>query len=837
MSNKGLTLVELIVAMALLGLSVVAFLSSFTLIQRGVIKAKNRTIAVSLCRERMETLKNQRYVLLRPTEQADLAAFGYDATYFPPDLGLSAAGTRFDRFSRVDKAVPGAGGAVEILAPTATDAGLKRVMVWVEWDEEGSRRRHEMTSLLVNPGRSRAVGGITGVVYRSPGGAGNQLAGALVKLDEDPSRSDVSGLTGGYWVASTSGAFTVRASKRGYFDGTAGVLASPGGTANFVLSPRGAGSVQGTAYLRDHLVVSQVVVATTAPDGFDVQLVELYNPTTSALFVGSVSSHSVRLQYQSPYLAQDCADVALEYVNPTIAPLSSYLIANASSFILAGATVTADAYFADAAGAGCAAAPSSWTPPAPRRLLESGRAGSVVLRSGSGAVLDAVGWMEGATAPAYCEGACIPLPSGLGAGEQLARRASAAAGPYAAEGRAFDSNDNSADFLSPLSLAGLEAPARVSAMGTQPAVSGTPAGGAVVSVDDDLSSPVLADASGFFLVPGVATCTAGAYPAAWTLIVASGAHAGEVFGVTPPDGGTADVGAVALVSSAAAAQLTGTVTSSLGGPAAGLLMQAGGATAVTDGAGFYRLVVDPGAVAVAANYGRSHPGFAEETSATYTLNAGQAQSGVDFVLDPVGAVRGVVTTNGIDPYPGNLVRAFAPPGTERGSATADASGAFRITGLPVSAVGGVGTYTISPAVDTSQTATPASASVTLTQGAEVVVSTFTVASSMGLLTGTVADGGAPITTGVLVLASLASVGGAPPVWDESLRGGSTMYYAAHARNDGTWSLPVRVHPSQPYNVYAWYSKPDGSNIVTTLKSSVQLVDSSSGAFVVPFAWP
>lgn len=833
--TRGLTLIEFTVALALLGVAVVAFLGAFKLVQRSVIKTKNRTLATSLCRERMETLKNKRYVLLRPTELADLTALGYDNTYFPPDIGLSAAGTRFDRYSRVDK-VSLASGQVVALSPTATDTGMKRVVVWVEWDEEGRRRHYEMSSLFNNPSRSRGLGGLVGSVYHTPGGFGNELPGATVKLDEDPARSDVSNATGGYWISATSGNYTAHASARGYFDSLAPVSPYPSATKDFTLSARATGGIDGAAFIRDHLVISQVVVSSIAPNGFAIQLVELYNPTTTAMFIGSASSHTVRLRYQSPYLTQDCPDLALQYTVSNIMPLSSYLIADASTFVLAGTTVTADAYFKDTAGAGCSATPTGWAPPATRRIIELGKAGSVVLRKPAGTgIVDAVGWTQGATNPAYCEGSCISLASGLGLGEQLVRRVSSDSLSGAPQGRAFDSNANGSDFLTPATLVGLEMPARSSANGVQAPLTGTPAAGAVVAADDDLSSPVVADASGYFTIPGVATCTALGVPGSWSVTIGSGVYAAVVEGLSPPAGGTAGVGNVVLGSTVAPAVITGTVVSSVGGAIPGIVMEGGGAVSVTDGAGFYRLLVDSGSVSVTANYFRANPGYEEVATTPYAVVPGQQQT-VNTTLNPVGNIRGVVTTNGVDPFPGEVVHAEAPPGTVRGTVTTDAAGAFRLIALPASAVAGVGPYTISPAIDSSQVSTPASVSVTLSQSAEVDVGSFTVSSAMGSISGSVSDGGSPITTGVLIMASLASIAGTPPTWDETLRGGSTMYYTTHARNDGSWTLPVRVNASA-YNVYAWYSKLDNGVSSTTVKSATKLVSSSSGTFVVSFTWP
>lgn len=833
--SRGLTLIELMVTVGLIGLAALSIIGAFTSIQRSVQKTKHRTVAIALCRELMEALKNRRYALLRPTTQADLDSTGHDTVYFPPELGIESSGTRFDRYNKVVKVRLNSSGHAVPLPPSGPDAGLKQVQVWVEWDEEGQRRRYEISSLLDDPQRSRPTGAISGVVYEPPGAAGDELPGVLVSLGENPSRADTTGTSGMYRIATSSGTFTLRASKRGYFSTSAVVPAQPNATQDLTLRPRGTGSLSGRAYLRDHLVVSQVVAALPQPGGFEAQYVELYNPTTAAMFIGDASTHAVSLRFTSPHQAQDCPDIGLVYVSTWIPSGGFYVAANTAAFTVAGASLTADAYFADTGADGCAVVPDGWAPPGEKRILQRDKAGSVIL-SAAGSRLDAVGWTEGGTAPSVCEGACVALAAGLPSGEQLVRLSSPAASVSSAAGRAYDSNSNAVDFAGPPALAGIEAPPRVSSDAAWAPLTGTPAVGALVSVDDDLSTPLaLTSATGYFRLDGVATCTLTGLPASWTVMIASGGFLGSVSTAAPAAGATTDVGGVVLSTTASAGVVTGAVLSHLGAPLPGILVRSGPVTAVSDAAGVYRLLVNAGAgLSATANPGHASPGLATLTSSAFDVLPGQTVSGVDFTLAESGSIAGVVTADGVSPYPGVVVRADA--GALRGTATTDGTGRFVLEDLPTSAMAGVGAYTVTPVLDSSQVASPASASVTVTQGAEVAAGTFTVLGALGLLRGTVSEAGLPITTGVLVVATQGSIGALPPDWDESLRAGTTRYYAAHSRSDGSFSLPIRISGS-PYNVYAWYSKVSGAGSATSKKSLVQLVDSSTTPAVISISWP
>jgi type II secretory pathway pseudopilin PulG len=827
-SSPGLTLVEVVVALALLAVATTSLVAAFGVLQRSAQRSKAETIASGLARELMETLKSQRYALLRPTTPADVASPGHDATYFPPDTTL-AAGCRFARFNRVTKVYVDASGRALPLPPGGPDAGLKRVEVWVEWTQEGAPRRLAASSLLGDPDRAPASGTISGKAFRQPGGAGLELTGVEIVVEQDAARRDVTAASGAYAISVASGAFSLRAQKHGYFPARAAVAAVPDAAQDFVLVSRASGVVEGAAYLRDHPVISRVVLSTTGADGFEAQYVELYNPTTAAVLVPGL-----RLRYRSTAAPHDCADVPLAVSTAAVAPSGYYVIANTAAFVSGGLWTAADAHFADAAGGSCLSPPPSWAPPAQRRLLQAGQAGALELRDASGRLLDAVGWTAGADTPPGCEGACVGAGAGPGPADQLLRLSAPGAAPGAAP-PSFDSDSNAVDWaLAP--APGPALPPRVSGYALETPPTGTPAVGALISADDGLSSPVVVvSTSGRFELPGVATCTEAGLPATWTVQASSRGLAASAAVAAPAGGTTVDAGALALTTAAVHGIVRGQVRSSTGAALPGVLVACAGSSALTDAAGEYRLTAPAGTgLVVSANAGHADPARAAAASAPFDLAAGQTMPGVDFVLGAVGRVSGFVTIDGVNALPGALVEADAPPGTLRATTTTDAAGAFVLEDVPASDT--VGAYSVFPVLDAGQSASPTAQAATVTPGAEVAVGTFTVSRALATIAGTVSDGGAPIGAGVLVVAALVALGSDPPVWDEALRGGATYYYAAHARADGTFALPVRVSGT-PYNVYAWYSRPASQTATeTTRKEATRLVN-LPGTFTVSFSWP
>jgi len=75
-SQKGTTLIEVLIAIALLGLIAVPFLTALSTSSRGVIIADERTTAESLVRSEMEYVKNSPY---------NSTGFSYDVSTTPDE--------------------------------------------------------------------------------------------------------------------------------------------------------------------------------------------------------------------------------------------------------------------------------------------------------------------------------------------------------------------------------------------------------------------------------------------------------------------------------------------------------------------------------------------------------------------------------------------------------------------------------------------------------------------------------------------------------------------------------------------------------------------------------
>ena len=88
--SRGQTLIEVLIALAILGVVAVAFLTALTTSSRTIILADEKTTAESLSRTQLEYLKNQPYV----TETAGEAI--YNKTAEPP--GYSINGLKKDGY-------------------------------------------------------------------------------------------------------------------------------------------------------------------------------------------------------------------------------------------------------------------------------------------------------------------------------------------------------------------------------------------------------------------------------------------------------------------------------------------------------------------------------------------------------------------------------------------------------------------------------------------------------------------------------------------------------------------------------------------------------------------
>jgi len=140
------------------------------------------------------------------------------------------------------------------------------------------------------------------------------------------------------------------------------------------------GTASGHAYIDSHIVVSQVVAATDTANG--VEYVELYNPTTNAVLIGSGGSASINLyifdRTNNSLPTGPLSPIPLTYTNSSIPSHGYYLIANSAAVHVLGQTVFADALYTGIS------APTHVIPQAEAGGIRSGHFADTICKIGGG---------------------------------------------------------------------------------------------------------------------------------------------------------------------------------------------------------------------------------------------------------------------------------------------------------------------------------------------------------------------------------------------------------------------------------------------------------------------
>lgn len=811
-SQAGVTLVELMVAAAVLSVGILGLVGSFGLIQRSIQSSKNKTLAANLAQEKMQILKQKNYyqVLIStdPAYRTDYSpSIPYDAGYFPPEHVLEG-GVRFTRLTYVQVAREDSG-VVVTLPPGTPDTGMKLITITVLWSQGKDKLKLELRSVFSNTDTSMANCIFNGTVRNASTMA--PINAALVNIAENVGWRDTADGSGQYTVSLNPGSYSMVASARGYFTEVRTVSIAPNQTLtqDFNLSPMSSGTVRGTVWYNDHLVLSQVVGSTVSAEGYSQEYVAVFNPTTYTWTVGG----DIGLRFQR---ASDASKktIAIDYIAPTIAPGGFYLFANTATVTAAGASVAADAvwtatnsvvdfpYFST----------QSNIIPTSNQAGEGGGA-LELYRISDGAVLDRMGWdrNNGSQSAPFAETTGLDENVGLEQEEQYVRYSSTA-GVNAAFGPAYDSGNNDVDWdrNSPISI-----PPRGTASGTLTVISGVPAKDAIVSCTDGLSTSTSAVLTGSppradFSLTQVATGT-------WTVYIASGSYLLQNGSVTIAGSGSVysfPSDTTILTESNAFGFVSGIVTDALGAPISPAVTVSPGAAGADGSAnvstGRYLLQVLPGLIDVTANPNAANASYVSQSSQALTVSLGAVKSGVDFRLSQGGRISGFVTRDGINPLPGVAVAAFDSNGVARDQQVSDLNGRFTTVNLTT------GTYSVEPALGSHESSTPGSQSVNVTIGATVFSTTFTISGAMGSIEGTVQSAGAPIGTGVLIVVTTITLSGAPPA-PPALSTATLLgppYYVGSSYEDGTYSVEVRQSTSPAYRVYAYYTTLGPSGAVT-----------------------
>ncbi len=885
-TRRGVTLAELMVAMAVLTIGVLAGMGSFKYITQAISESRLKTIATNLAQEKMEVLKNKPYFTLLVTTSPATSVgynpnFTYDTGNYPPEILSLWKGAVFTRAVQVDYASV-SGTSVSLVPYTSSDTGMKKITVYVYWTERGQAKKVQLESYYENPSVAVLNTGFKGHVTNSISGA--NLSGAIITVIGKPKWRGTSDATGNYSFQVAPGSYSLICSTPGFTSKNTGMLSvteGPYTPQDFPLTPIATGTIAASSIyaINPSLVISQVVSSTITPNGgagYDTQFVELFNPTTAqipiAASVGTAQPHSIRLNITSTCgTHRECDDIQLTYVSSYAAAGGYYLIANTVSFVAGGLVYKADAYYTDNAGLSgiCSPTPppgSDWSPPTIRRIIQADHNGAVWLTDSSGNTLDAVGWNHHANpAPPQCESSCIKFnpgdPSGLVQGDQIVRFSSACA-TGSTYGRAYDSDDNPNNFYyDGGSNPGLLYTLFNQATGTQSSMSGRPAAGAHVFADDG-NSPAVLSSSSSVTGPQGQTCLFSSFTlvsvatGTWTVEAYSASSSQAVANVTVAQGATTLIASATTIPIWPAVgfnhvKLLGSYS---GGFASGFVYGAGpnylvpingilvgsasGTNTRTDAKGFYVLTLSTGTTVITANYNSDSPNYTT-SDATVSILPSVETAVPDFHLAQGGFIKGYVTP-GTGALPNIAVQ--ATQGGPIYEDTTDNTGYFYIF-VATSA----SAYTVAPELDplqsyTSLPSNPLTAIVTV-PGSTVFAGTITVIGAMGTITGAVSANSNPITTGVLIVASTGTILNPPASVVASSAPAQAIFYSVSSQADGTYSLDVRASTTTTYNMRAFYPLVDiktGAVSFPASSHNTQSGVSVNAGATVPnknFSWP
>lgn len=841
--RRGISLAELLIAGMIISIIAIAAAAAFKLIMHNTQTTKTRTLATNLAQEKIQILKQQNYYRLYATAAPetvtlDGTAVAYDPTYYPPE-SLLEGGIRFTRYTHLQVAQEDGSGGILLLPPTTPDTGMKQITVTVSWNQGAQTRFLQIRNMASNPDLAATNVVLTGTVRNAS--TLTPIDDAVVNVAENVGWRSVTDASGQYRMTLNSGSYNLAASAPGYFPALIPRTLAANSTVSqdFDLAPMSSGTVRGYVWRNDHIVVSQVVGSTESSTGFDQEYIELYNPTTGYVqMVVGMNAFLIKLMHQKAP-GQPLEQIYLDYavMNSSIPPGGYYLIANTPSVQAGGVTRTADAVYKNTPMGANVDYPNILKVDSIDGADNDAQALVLIPNTGTDPI-DAVGWKGGGGhTPDYYESQPINQHLGLEREEQYVRR-SDPGGVTPGIGRAYDSGDNSIDWVVNNSIT---APPK-NTSDVEPITTGIPAAGAIISANDGLSTPVVAQLTGsppsaYFDLVSVATGTC-------YIAITSGTSYAAIDQVTVTPGGITWVPNASTTPPWPAAGSYNTVLSSTAyfGFVAGRVTSVAGtvispliavtddvSTVNTNASGRYFLMMSTGTGLVTANPNNGNSTYVSQAQ-NVTVDLGQITSDVNFTLSQGGLISGHVTRDGINPLPGIGLVALDSLGAARSNVTSDANGRFLMVNLTT------GAYTVEPVLDSGEISSPVSAAATVTAGTTVSVGTFTIAGAFGTVTGNVTQSGSAIKTGVLVVISTAAIPSSGPPALSTATLAAAPYYVGSSMEDGTYQIAVRGG-SDLYQATGYYTTFNGT-IPTTSTRSVTGISVTAGVTTsgVNFSW-
>ncbi len=836
LGERGVSLVELMVAMTIVTVGVLGFIAAFGSITKSMHVSRARTLATNLAQEKVENLKSVPYYKLAITtvqvpDNNFTPPLYYDDINYGTEI-IRIGGIYFKRTVLVAMAIV-ENDEITSLGFNYPDTGMKAITIHVKWQQNGEWKHNDLSAVYENPIVDPLLAAVEGDVTDGT----NPVPGAKVIILENPDWSDTADTAGAYDIRASPGLYSMRASSAGYYSVTVTLVNMSSTTVpsvDFVLTRIGTGTITGTAWLNPGLLISQVVSSTVTMLGglagsADVEYIELFNPTTAQISITDAARvvHVTKFYYDRENgegADKSDADFNLTYLSTYVAPGYYYLIASTHTFYILGELVSADATYGTENA----------------DYISSGDAGCIRIHNTADTEnFDLIGWCDDTGGGPWCNvpPGCyetVPIPDttdGLSAGKQFVRVSS----PLLTSdtiGRAYDSGSNILDFQYQVTggwSGDIAYKPHSSADGAQIVIAGVPAIGANVIADDILGPATVAFeltiASGALSLPFAVYDLEGVSTGTWTVVVASGEYVQMVSNVVVtqnqeigiPNAATTPAEVIAghpsvfLSTISAAGYVAGTVTDIGNNPLGGISIQAGASSSVTGANGRYFAAAATGVVVVTANPGNADPQYVQSI-AQPTVVTGQVTT-QDFTLTEGGIIMGFISTDGTSILP-NVQVAASRDGVQYGLATSDAAGNFYIKNLTT------GTYDVAPILDPMESFSPVNVSTYVAPGETVRVGTFTISGALGSIGGTITDTatGELITSGALIVVSLGAISSPPPRIVASSSAAQTVLYVGSSLADGSYLVEVRGSTTTAYNLSAFIPVISGNSVSITTKT-------------------
>jgi hypothetical protein len=431
----------------------------------------------------------------------------------------------------------------------------------------------------------------------------------------------------------------------------------------------------------------------------------------------------------------------------------------------------------------------------------------------------------------------------------------------AGRGRGYDSDDNNSNFISELPIV---QPPHNSASAAEPPVAADPAIGATASFNDLLSQTVQCQSTmlnvGSCPGTGCRVCrftNNAVSTGTWTMEATSGnlftkveniaVAANTTIGVpnattTPSWASVGNYNNTLIQDTTNYAFVSGYVYNASGWPLNHIeVTDNNGRSTFSSATGRYSLLSTTGTITLTANPSNSNTNraYISQSTDAHLLNSGQVYNSAtwsptdttDFRLSLGGVLRAHIRTGSGTPLPGRVVTAQIGA-SEMAQGVSDNSGYAYLTNLST------GTYDLYARLDPAESASPSSSTVILAStGTAVTVTTFTITNALSDITGQVliAASSTPITTGVLVLATTATLTGGSTTPPPTINGANSTlcnpcYYSDSSNASGVYTVQVRSS-AVPYKVYGWYSTV-GTNSATVTRAGPYSVTVSTGGQIM-----